>query len=518
MAVSKPPDLSAHTMVMMSDRKGFWVDSSQWESRGTWSAEVCAKGKECKHPGKLTALDKDPLARWNFHNLRVLVVVHGFNSDHDTVCKAYHTVRSHLRFVGEYDAIVGYVWPGGIEKLGYGSARDRVMSDQSSRLAYHLGYLKKSAQRVDVIAHSMGNRLVMKVMAESTSRLVDNLFCFGPAVGTTDFGLFARLFHEMDKRCGNICIFHSRRDGVLNWAYWIYEGERAAGAGQSPPRTLAKNVQLVDVQEFVPMTGHSAYYTTREIYTFIQARLRNTWPDAKSARFAYLHRNRRWCRMLPDGSHELITKKQWRPSTLKPLPLGAVAAAQVSAEEGAAAAAAVKEDVPFNVTKEREEKLEREFGTMASPIDLSEENLLIQLGRLTPQEMEVVLAWRTAQGERGRLRPRWPSERTLLGSSAPKGCNNRWPLLQIIIGVVASAGAFCFIGLKMFRRSSSTVVSPPIHYLSSLPAIAEGIVESPMAREVSGRGTLAGIAALGTIGTAMGVPLILLKLLRLGSR
>ena len=275
-------------MVIISDRENLW-DCEKIEESGVWKALSEEKGLLMQSKEKCACVSRI-LETLNLNQKKVVVLVHGFNSNFNDILKTYHVVRVQLKKLRKYDAIIGYLWPGTRRAItGYGDARDRVMNELHGRLLTLLREVKCRAQHLDVIAHSMGNRLVLNALMISEAVIqVDHFFAFGPAIRDDDLSFTPYSFVFAAARIRNISIFYSKRDWVLNWLFWVVEFHKCKGA-QGTDLEMPSNVQQIDVSAIVP--SHSSYYSAWGIYLFINERLNDRCNDPK---YSIDDKNRIW--------------------------------------------------------------------------------------------------------------------------------------------------------------------------------------------------------------------------------
>ncbi len=250
---------------------------------------------------------KHTLDNWGLSNKRVMILIHGFNVDR-TIVNTFLALKDRFRAMGQYDAVIGITWPGSkidfekwaaslvqsswgvfvvktVQALGqYVTAKKRVIDEVTPRLAQLLLAMHQRNVTMDVLAHSMGNRLILEVATRCPSLRLRNLFCIGPAVSGDDLAtVYCRgRYSPATERIQNICIFYSKGDGILKVLFPLYEWEAPLGDATDRTANTPRNVSLVDVTEDVK--DHSGYYEAGSIYQNIQDRVEGTFPLVKYAR------------------------------------------------------------------------------------------------------------------------------------------------------------------------------------------------------------------------------------------
>lgn len=262
-------------MWLASDRQNFW-DASQLSSQTEWKKidEEDPKKGLLDVEGWTDALE-------DLEGRRCLLFIHGFDDNEATVLTNYLTLHSNLtRWVtsedgnGLYDRFIGYVWPGCSSFLEYFKAEKNALQC-APRLKNLIVELSKRVARLDVFAHSMGNRLLLESLNEGKVSAgffpVQHFYSMAPAVNhkALDEGHF---FHRACSNIGEIAVFFSSHDPVEEWFYPLAEFARALGTdGDASPLELPTNVQTIDCTALV--SSHGDYYKKEQVYEWIRRRL-----------------------------------------------------------------------------------------------------------------------------------------------------------------------------------------------------------------------------------------------------
>ncbi|MBS0604555.1 MAG: alpha/beta hydrolase [Verrucomicrobia bacterium] len=253
--------LLASQFWLMSDRDAFW------------DAEKISNHTEFMQDSiqRITALDSRQLKGKN-----VLLLVHGYNNSPEEALSTYRLINMHLSSFKDsrrskfYDLIIGYLWPGDDSSLEYYDAK-RHVSKLAMTMRSHLEFLSASAARVDVLAHSMGNRLVLEALdyrTQGDKKVVHNLYSLAAAVDNESIEKNEK-YYLSTQNCEKLFVFYSKRDDVLKWYYNIAEWDKALGCdGAEDPRKIPENVQLINYTNFIGQ--HSQYFTVLPIYDFIK--------------------------------------------------------------------------------------------------------------------------------------------------------------------------------------------------------------------------------------------------------
>ena len=201
-----------------------------------------------------------------------MLLVHGYNDSPQEALSTYRLINAHVSsFKGAhfYDVVIGYLWPGDDNPLQYFDAR-RHVSKLAKTMRSHLEFLSGSASRVDVLAHSMGNRLMFEALnTPSTQKLIHHFYSLAAAVGSETLEPNQQ-YYSSTQNCEKIFIFYSKRDEVLRWCYTLAERDEALGyGGARDPEKLPANVQLINDTTFIGQ--HSQYFGALPVYEFIKA-------------------------------------------------------------------------------------------------------------------------------------------------------------------------------------------------------------------------------------------------------
>ena len=189
------------------------------------------------------------------------------------VVRAYdiiqRNVSTHLRDI--YDAIVGYTWPGGDDGLDYFAAKTRAGA-VAPRVRRWLKDIVGVVQSVDVMNHSMGERVVLAGLSDDRATKVRNLFNMASAVDNESIQIEEK-FYVASRNCETLYVFHSKNDSVLRNAYRLAEWDRALGdSGPEDPAQIIQhspNVKIVNCKNVIK--SHGGYKDSEVIYKFIEA-------------------------------------------------------------------------------------------------------------------------------------------------------------------------------------------------------------------------------------------------------
>lgn len=226
-----------------------------------------------------------------FKGKRVLLLVHGYNNTAEETLATYSQVNQ--RIAPLYDAVIGYLWPGCDNIWEYFSA-EKNADELTLRMRSHLSTLSFFSGTLDVLAHSMGNRLVLSALDYLSDRApkktIQNFYSLAAAVDDESIEKRQKYYYST-QHCENMYVFHSGRDEVLKIFYLLAERDSALGSkGVEDLKLTPKNIQFIDCTALVG--GHSEYFSAPALYKFIQNQHEHQTPSS------YIAPN---VRLLADG-------------------------------------------------------------------------------------------------------------------------------------------------------------------------------------------------------------------------
>jgi len=208
----------------------------------------------------------------------LLVFVHGFNVDFDSAAIRLAQIAKDLPFNG---AIVAYSWP---SQGGIGSYRDDGLVVQQSIPAFRQFLEEITRQlpvdtRVSIVVHSMGNRLVLRTLAQldetTQPRFQHVVFC-APDVGVEEFQEKAPL---AIKQCRHATLYTCMNDSALIASAKVNREERAGG---SMVPTIVPGIDTVECAVIeTSILGHSYYGSNKFILRDLFAILKEDQPAEK---------------------------------------------------------------------------------------------------------------------------------------------------------------------------------------------------------------------------------------------
>ena len=261
------PDSRTHSeLTLVSIRRNF--DSGLFFGPETWCnanlMDGTRPGRLCEYTwtGAWTGDERTALdwirAHWAGVK-KVLILVHGYNSNVVKSRRAFEEICWKLPV--EYDAVLGYLWPGSNTVLGYWTAwmRARRAGERLADLMHRLRFA--GVERIDLNAHSMGCAVALKAMCLEQAELA---VLNGPAV---DRGALAPggEFEKAAEHFLHCIISWSRTDPALGIAGVLARWKEAPMGGMGPlfGASPPSSIQVLDLTGQV--IEHGGYRSNLQI-------------------------------------------------------------------------------------------------------------------------------------------------------------------------------------------------------------------------------------------------------------
>lgn len=216
---------------------------------------------------------------------RLTLLVHGYNNEELDVISSYQTIDKQMRLLGflggsaaSYDALVGFVWPGGAAGVSFPFARARA-AESASRFARLLAELRSANATIDLNTHSLGAQVAFEALREGAPQVVRNSWNFASAVDNESIEPDER-YYQASQRCQNFYVFHSKNDPMLRVWYRVgdlWDFDTALGySGPEDPGVILQhspNVRVINCKDVVQ--SHGGYRSTGQIWAYMSQQLTN---------------------------------------------------------------------------------------------------------------------------------------------------------------------------------------------------------------------------------------------------
>lgn len=201
----------------------------------------------------------------------LLLFVHGFNVDFDEALIRTSQIAYDMPFNG---AVVAYSWPtqSGITKY---RGDEQINADSVKPFTEFLLFLLAAVPpdtRINVVAHSMGNRIVMQAIGRLPNAerppLAHVVLC-APDVGISDFKRWAPAVQAQSQR---VTLYASSGDTALKSSKWLHREQRA---GDADPPLVLPGIETIDCTDIdFDFMGHSYYGSNVDVLSDLFATLK----------------------------------------------------------------------------------------------------------------------------------------------------------------------------------------------------------------------------------------------------
>lgn len=202
-----------------------------------------------------------------------LIYVHGYN----TTFEAAATRTAQLGFDLNVEGITGfYTWPSAAKAQKYPRDADNVAASEPSFSEFLDTITSKTdVTRLNIIVHSMGNRLVAEALQAAAPTLQARGVKFGavvlaaPDINVDRFRQVAAVYPHVAE---STTMYVSERDRALGASRFIWDSPRA---GLTPPVTVVPGVYTIEVTDIdVSRLGHGYYAAAHPVLYDIREVLR----------------------------------------------------------------------------------------------------------------------------------------------------------------------------------------------------------------------------------------------------
>lgn len=208
----------------------------------------------------------------NVTGKRVLVFIHGFNTSAKNARSSL--LKLAKKTIGTYDVVIGYSYPSASLSSGINSYQGgRALAIKAAKpFAVELKGILSQAERVDIVAHSMGAFLALNALNFDSlkNKKIGNLFLAGGAIGTDSLSV-CEVSTSYRRALNNVTTIYnifSCSDKVLQ-LHTLFIGERAVGRPNPlPTKCQSLNVKWIDSSKII--NSHSAFLDNCHVIDFLQ--------------------------------------------------------------------------------------------------------------------------------------------------------------------------------------------------------------------------------------------------------
>ena len=188
-----------------------------------------------------------------------LVFIHGYNNTFEEAAIRAAQIGVDLEVSG---ATAFFSWASKGNFIGYPDDEASIESSETELTAFLLDFVQKSgASKVHIIAHSMGNRGLLRALENIHIKLKDSKILFGQiilAAPDIDVKLFKNLAYLYPLLSKQTTLYVSPKDVAITTSKFLHNYQRA---GIAPPVTIVNGIQTVEVDKFnlFHLLGHGYY-------------------------------------------------------------------------------------------------------------------------------------------------------------------------------------------------------------------------------------------------------------------
>jgi esterase/lipase superfamily enzyme len=194
-----------------------------------------------------------------------LVFVHGFNVSFEDAAKRAAQIGFDLQVRG---IMAFYSWPSKGKLTGYPADEATIEASEQYIAKFLLDLTQKSeVKKIHIIAHSMGNRGLLRAMQRILARVraessisFGQIFLAAPDVDPDIFQDLARAYRQLAERT---TLYVSAKDKALATSGIIHDYPRV---GFYPPITVVEGIDTVEVSNIdLTLLGHGYYGDARDL-------------------------------------------------------------------------------------------------------------------------------------------------------------------------------------------------------------------------------------------------------------
>ena len=224
------------------------------------------------------------LADWDENDRMAMLFIHGFNATFEEAAIRTAQMAVDLKIPG----VAGFFsWPsmGKLSALDYTADEASIAASEEHITGFLMDFaLRTDAERVDVIAHSMGSRGLLRAMqriasaaAANTRKSFRNIIFAAP---DEDSAVFRNLAKAHAMVANRATLYLSSHDRALASSGLIHKAPRA---GYVPPVTLVDGMDVIEVTNVdLSFLGHG-YYGAAEavLYDMRELLIHDAAPDSR---------------------------------------------------------------------------------------------------------------------------------------------------------------------------------------------------------------------------------------------
>jgi esterase/lipase superfamily enzyme len=260
------------------------IGSSWWRRLLTWTDDGLKLDRASLQELAETAFwsnIKQALGERDAGERTALVFLHGYNVSFEGAALRAAQIGFDLQTPG---ATAFYSWPSKASFIGYTADEASIESSEGYIASFLKAFAQESgAERVHIIAHSMGNRGLLRSLHRIIQQAAagghvpfGQIFLAAPDVDADVFRQLAGVFTQVTERT---TLYVSSRDRALASSGIVHDYPRA---GYNPPVTIVPGIDTVEVSNIdLTFLGHGYYADARNFLQDMHALLLHNEPPEK---------------------------------------------------------------------------------------------------------------------------------------------------------------------------------------------------------------------------------------------
>lgn len=210
-----------------------------------------------------------------------LVFIHGFNTSFREAAIRAAQIGADLKVPG---ITAFYSWPSKGTLKGYFADEETIQASEEHMTKFLIGFAQISqAERVHIVAHSMGNRALLRSMqdiasnaAKASHKPFGQIILAAPDVSADLFRRLATAYTRVSERT---TLYTSTKDLPLNVSDTLHD---CARAGYTPPVTIVDGIDTVEVSEIDnSFFGHGYWAEARDMLHDMEKLIVNNTPPQR---------------------------------------------------------------------------------------------------------------------------------------------------------------------------------------------------------------------------------------------
>ncbi len=221
------------------------------------------------------------LAAINSGERCAVIFVHGYNVSFEAAALRAAQIGFDLSIKG---ATAFFSWPSQGATHGYPADEATIEASESAITDFMTKFADRSgANAVHIIAHSMGNRGVLRAVNRIAGKARRrNMKLFGQiilAAADVDADLFRQLSAAYAKVARRTTLYVSKRDLAVEASRWLHNFARA---GLTPPTLVLPGIDTINVTNVdLTLLGHSYVAAARDVLVDMHALIRRDAPPTE---------------------------------------------------------------------------------------------------------------------------------------------------------------------------------------------------------------------------------------------